>query len=543
MTGSNVTVVQLVDANGNFLGTAGNVLYVAGGTGSTSVTINDPVTKTNQVTVNQAHNADDQVSPASSFAMQTVGVTLIQSAVGATDRQTETSRHNVPANGIATGTQQLRSSINTTLVGQVNLGSNSAFLAATKFTNRGAPAWIQIGSILTIEPGTANQEVWRVETVNYATGAITFAGLGVGRVSTITHLTGVAVTTASYNEAVDATSPDGTIAAGMPAAMSFLWNQALNAGVGGAEIQRSAAGELDNASGSGTTLSAIYGYTGSGYDRVRLIQGKSRITSTSTVAESAGSTNFTFAALTGLSAGQQVMFERGTANAEQLTVAQTWNGANPVITTQPSAFAHGNTAIVEWSGFGANGPGTNPILPDGIDLEIDAHWDPVSLAFYQGLSATADGLPPQNVEVEMMGVYNGATIDRLTGSATRGLDANVKASSVANGASVTTLISAATTNATLVKNATGRLYKVVGGNTVATIRYLKLFNKATAPVPGTDTPVMNIPLQPNQNFDINVADLGISFPLGIGFAITGGQALLDATVIAAGDVVLNTVYA
>jgi hypothetical protein len=107
-----------------------------------------------------------------------------------------------------------------------------------------------------------------------------------------------------------------------------------------------------------------------------------------------------------------------------------------------------------------------------------------------------------------------------------------------------TLISAATTNATLVKGSSGNVSGGIITNTVATTRFLKLYNKATAPVPGTDVPIFNIPLAQNVNFSLGDfgGAYGCRFNLGIGYAITASQASNDATAIAAGDVQVNILY-
>jgi len=104
-----------------------------------------------------------------------------------------------------------------------------------------------------------------------------------------------------------------------------------------------------------------------------------------------------------------------------------------------------------------------------------------------------------------------------------------------------TLIAAATTNATLVKASSGNIGVINVFNAAASVRYLKLFNKATAPVPGTDTPILNIPIGAGQSVTIS-NPAGIKFATGIGFALTGGSALLDATACTAGDVILNIAY-
>jgi hypothetical protein len=106
------------------------------------------------------------------------------------------------------------------------------------------------------------------------------------------------------------------------------------------------------------------------------------------------------------------------------------------------------------------------------------------------------------------------------------------------------LSAAATTNSTLVKGSAGRVFKIRGYNAKAAVAYLKLYNKATAPTVGTDTPVVTIPLKASDMFDIDFAGLGLGFATGIGFGLTGAVADADTTALVAADVVgLNVFYA
>lgn len=104
---------------------------------------------------------------------------------------------------------------------------------------------------------------------------------------------------------------------------------------------------------------------------------------------------------------------------------------------------------------------------------------------------------------------------------------------------------AATINATVVKASPGRVHRVMGRNAVATLRSLKIYNKATAPVPATDTALLllNIPLAPSVNFNETLGGAGLLFSTGISYAITANMADNDATVLAAGDIVgLNLLW-
>lgn len=104
------------------------------------------------------------------------------------------------------------------------------------------------------------------------------------------------------------------------------------------------------------------------------------------------------------------------------------------------------------------------------------------------------------------------------------------------------LTSAATTNATSVKATAGTLYTITVDNVNAAARYLKLYNKASAPTVGTDVPVATIPLAATSFQSINLGTLGKRFSTGIAFAITGAMAVTDTTVIAVGDVHLGMDY-
>ena len=105
------------------------------------------------------------------------------------------------------------------------------------------------------------------------------------------------------------------------------------------------------------------------------------------------------------------------------------------------------------------------------------------------------------------------------------------------------LVSAgASTNAMLVKASAGRVAGIHAYNATAVVKYLKLYNKATAPVPGTDTPLYTFALEPGAT-SMEMGTLGLPFSTGIGFGITGLVADADVTALVAGDVTaLNVVY-
>ena len=112
--------------------------------------------------------------------------------------------------------------------------------------------------------------------------------------------------------------------------------------------------------------------------------------------------------------------------------------------------------------------------------------------------------------------------------------------------SATRLLSAATTNITNVKATAGWIMGGLVFNVNAAARYLKIYDKATAPVLASDTPIFTVILPAGSGTApgvINLAELfggeGHYFTNGIGFAITGALVDTDTTAIGANDVVLN----
>lgn len=101
--------------------------------------------------------------------------------------------------------------------------------------------------------------------------------------------------------------------------------------------------------------------------------------------------------------------------------------------------------------------------------------------------------------------------------------------------------SAATTNGALILTGTSSVHSLWATNEGATVAYIKLYNKATAPTVGTDVPEMIIPVpaavsgvpgvaNPNMGF------IPFRFALGLGIAITGAAVHTDTTAVAAGQV-------
>ena len=99
----------------------------------------------------------------------------------------------------------------------------------------------------------------------------------------------------------------------------------------------------------------------------------------------------------------------------------------------------------------------------------------------------------------------------------------------------TRVVAAATTNATSLKASAGNIAAIDLFNVASYMVFLKLYNKASAPTVGTDTPVWTIPIPASGGFSIDFSQ-GEYFSTGIAFAITKLQADGDTTALVAGDV-------
>lgn len=113
---------------------------------------------------------------------------------------------------------------------------------------------------------------------------------------------------------------------------------------------------------------------------------------------------------------------------------------------------------------------------------------------------------------------------------------------VAAGATVRHLVSAASTNATNVKAAPGRLLGVSLLNTNAAIRYLKFHNTAGTPTAGSGV-AMTIGVPANGGrVDLTYPAGGVVFSTGIAFTAVTGAADADTTGVGSNDLVGDILY-
>lgn len=130
-------------------------------------------------------------------------------------------------------------------------------------------------------------------------------------------------------------------------------------------------------------------------------------------------------------------------------------------------------------------------------------------------SATALAVRPYSL------ILNGSTWDRM-----------VKPNAASRIASA-----AASVNATSAKGSAGNVFKAFGNNAKASVIYLKIYNKATAPTVGTDTPVLTVPIAASARFDIDIGGAnGFYLGTGIAYGFTTDAADNGTTALLAADI-------
>jgi hypothetical protein len=100
---------------------------------------------------------------------------------------------------------------------------------------------------------------------------------------------------------------------------------------------------------------------------------------------------------------------------------------------------------------------------------------------------------------------------------------------------------AASTNGANIKASPAKVLSITAFNVSGAAKFIKLYNKATAPTVGTDAPLLTIPVPASGNVNI-VNPVGIKFTTGLSIAITGAAADTDTTALTADDVRLVINY-
>lgn len=138
------------------------------------------------------------------------------------------------------------------------------------------------------------------------------------------------------------------------------------------------------------------------------------------------------------------------------------------------------------------------------------------------------------------------TLHTDLGHLTDGTQQNQIIASATNGYTLAKTISAATTNATSLKGSAGTVGFIIAANVATTPRYLKIYNKATAPTVGTDVPVL-VAIIPGSTTvgagsNIPIPTQGLNLGTGIAFAITAGITDADTTAVGLSEVAVTIGY-
>jgi hypothetical protein len=197
-----------------------------------------------------------------------------------------------------------------------------------------------------------------------------------------------------------------------------------------------------------------------------------------------------------------------------------------------------NTSIMTPAGvaastFNAAGLWTTPVLGRYLRLRLTTATTGGTTTLAVQALAQACNLPVVSQPVAVSGSLTSAGTVSTVSTVT------TVSSSTPVTPTTTFLNSAASVNATSSKASAGTVWNIFAFNFNAANRYLKLYNKNSAPVVGTDIPVMVIPLLPGQLAQVGVGPNGIRFSAGIAFALTVNPADNDTSAVAAGEIRLT----
>ena len=92
-----------------------------------------------------------------------------------------------------------------------------------------------------------------------------------------------------------------------------------------------------------------------------------------------------------------------------------------------------------------------------------------------------------------------------------------------------------------IKASAGQVFGYYIYNNATSVRFVKFYNKATAPTVGTDTPVITLGIPASSAANVDFAN-GIAFATGIGIGATTGVADNNTTAPSSNDVVVNIYY-
>lgn len=211
--------------------------------------------------------------------------------------------------------------------------------------------------------------------------------------------------------------------------------------------------------------------------------------------------------------------------AQGSVAAGTTDSGNPVkvggyaASSAPSAVANGQRANAWYGLHGETVVGG--LVATGVDAQANNS--------ITGLVNVATGTVLPTLTAGY--VFNGTSWDRQRGNTTGTF--SIAQGTTSGGLSISRLIGA---TSGVVKASAGQLYTGTLTNSNAAIRYLQIYNKATAGTLSTDTPVITIPLPPNTSVMIDFSGIGGAFAAGISWQFTTDDVAIPTTAGATTDI-------
>lgn len=298
--------------------------------------------------------------------------------------------------------------------------------------------------------------------------------------------------------------------------------------------------------GTGGDVIATDDVVGVKYQRVKLVDG----TADSTAAIGGDATN-------GLDV--DVTRVQGTVTVDTelpAAVALADGTANPTV-PGVGAFLMG-WDTVNWDRLQQDGFGSLHVkLPNGTDVNNSVALDALPA---KALSADNTANPTLSKIGAYHMLFDGVTWDRAPGTSVDGALVNLGANNdvTLNAGSATVgnvglatrttgglttfhLVSAATTNATVVKASAGQLYGYYIYNNNAAMRKVAFHNSSTTPTAGAGI-FFTVNMPPNSAANVSF-EMGIAFSAGIAITMVTDNTDAGATAVAAGDLTANLFYA
>jgi hypothetical protein len=375
--------------------------------------------------------------------------------------------------------------------------------------------WIALGStsLLNVNAGTYSATIASATTGIFQADVAGFAQF---RISALAAVTGTATVTIRASLGVGLIGIDSPLPAGTNVIGALSSNQTVNV----AQI-------------NGVTTTMGNGASGTGVQRVTIASDSTGNIATigTSVTPGTGAANLGKAedavAASGDTGVAVLAVRRDTPSSD---VSGAGDYATLQVNSTGSLWVVPTTAVLDNAGFT---DGTTPVAMAGFIFDETA-----------GTALTENDAAAARIDSKraLVGVIEDAT--------TRGQRAGVNTSGglsvtpvphTAGGLTISRTLSAASTNATSVKGSAGQVFGWYLYNANAAVRYLKLYNKATSPTVGTDTPVMTIPIPPGAGANVEFSH-GIAFATGIGLALTTGVADADTAAVAANEIIVNLFY-